>query len=434
MMENFRSWGKFPYVEQEAIVLQKDAIDFKVFDENTTYLPYGNGRSYGDSCLNDDGILLATKNLDRFIDFDSNTGILKASSGVLLSDIIESFLPRGWFLPVSPGTKFVSLGGAVANDIHGKNHHRAGSFGNHVLALTLLRSNGELIECSPRSNSELFNATIGGLGLTGLMLDVTIKLKAVNSSFLDMQLYKFSSLDEFFALSKASDQDFEYTVAWIDSLASDKKLARGIFMRANPSNDGDLSLINKPKITIPDILPCSLINFYTVKAFNEVFYYGHNLKNQNSKIDYDKYFYPLDGINNWNNVYGKNGFIQYQFVVPFDSAKLVIKEVLECLQKNHYGSFLSVLKIFGDIKSPGILSFPRPGVTLAMDFPYIEGKTEKITAHLDELILDAGGALYPAKDALMSAGTFQKSYPRYQEFQKYIDPKFSSDFWRRVIS
>ncbi len=428
----FRSWGKFPYVDQEAVILQKDAVDSQIFSEKTSYLPFGNGRSYGDSCLNEEGMILVTKNLDRFIDFDSNTGILKASAGVLLGDIIESFLPRGWFLPVSPGTKFVTLGGAVANDIHGKNHHGAGSFGNHVLAFTLLRSNGEIIEC--KSGSALFNATIGGLGLTGLMLDVTIRLKPVNSSFLDMQLFKFSSLDEFFDLSKSSDKDFEYTVAWIDSLASGKKLARGVFMRANHSNDGDLRLINKPKITVPDILPCSLINFFTVKAFNEVFYYGHNLKNQNTKIDYDKYFYPLDGVNNWNNVYGKNGFIQYQFVVPFDSAKVVIKEVLEYLQKHQYGSFLSVLKVFGDIKSPGMLSFPRSGVTLAMDFPYIEEKTERIISHLDKLILDAGGALYPAKDALMSLDTFEKSYPQYKEFTQYIDPNFSSSFWRRVTS
>jgi FAD/FMN-containing dehydrogenase len=367
--------------------------------------------------------------------FDESKGLLRCEAGVSLAEILAVMVPRGWFLPVSPGTKFVSVGGAIANDIHGKNHHRAGTFGCHVTRFELLRSNGERLTCSPDENSELFRATIGGLGLTGIILWAEFQLKPIVNPYIDMDHIRFASLDEFFAISAESDQDYEYTMSWVDILIGGDNLCRGIFMRGNHNQSRELA--SKPvkkrlPLALPFNFPSFVLNTLTVKTFNELFYHAQLSKRSHKVVPYEPFFYPLDSIHEWNRMYGKRGFLQYQFVVPFEVAHDAMKEILARIRHSGEGSFLTVLKKFGDVQSPGMLSFPRPGLTLALDFAFSGQKTLQLLEDLDKIIRQSGGAVYPAKDARMSAESFQAFFPRWREFAQYVDPHFSSSFWRRV--
>ncbi len=431
-----QSWGRYPKVQHsqvQSIYWRSELPDLSRFEQPV--LPYAYGRSYGDSCLNEGGISLDISHLRRFISFDEKTGLLRCEAGVSLAEILEVMVPRGWFLPVSPGTRFVSVGGAIANDIHGKNHHRAGTFGCHVTCFELLRSNGERLVCSPSQNSELFRATIGGLGLTGIILWAEFRLKPIVNPYIDMDHIRFSSLDEFFEISAESDQDYEYTMSWVDLLIGGKNLCRGIFMRGN--HNQSRALASKPmkkrlSLALPFNFPSFVLNTLTVKTFNELFYHAQLGKSIHKIVPYDPFFYPLDSIRDWYRMYGKRGFLQYQFVVPFANADEAMREILGRIRRSGEGSFLTVLKKFGAIQSPGMLSFPRPGLTLALDFAYGGSKTLKLLAELDRIVLQSGGAVYPAKDARMSAGSFQAFFPGWKEFAQYIDPHFSSSFWRRV--
>ena len=431
-----QSWGRYPKVRHsqvQSIYWRSELPDLSRFEQPV--LPYAYGRSYGDSCLNEGGISLDISHLRRFISFDENTGHLRCEAGVSLAEILEVMVPRGWFLPVSPGTRFVSVGGAIANDIHGKNHHRAGTFGCHVTCFELLRSNGERLVCSPSQNSELFRATIGGLGLTGIILWAEFRLKPIVNPYIDMDHIRFASLDEFFEISAESDQDYEYTMSWVDLLIGGKNLCRGIFMRGN--HNQSRALASKPvkkrlPLALPFNFPSFVLNTLTVKTFNELFYHAQLGKSIHKIVPYDPFFYPLDSIRDWYRMYGKHGFLQYQFVVPFANANEAMREILGRIRRSGEGSFLTVLKKFGAIQSPGMLSFPRPGLTLALDFAYGGSKTLKLLAELDRIVLQSGGAVYPAKDARMSASSFQAFFPGWKEFAQYIDPHFSSSFWRRV--
>lgn len=431
-----QSWGRYPKVQHsqvQSIYWRSELPDLSNLEQPV--LPYAYGRSYGDSCLNEGGISLDISHLRRFISFDENTGHLRCEAGVSLAEILEVMVPRGWFLPVSPGTRFVSVGGAIANDIHGKNHHRAGTFGCHVTCFELLRSNGERLVCSPSQNSELFRATIGGLGLTGIILWAEFRLKPIVNPYIDMDHIRFASLDEFFEISAESDQDYEYTMSWVDLLIGGKNLCRGIFMRGN--HNQSRALASKPvkkrlPLALPFNFPSFMLNTLTVKTFNELFYHAQLGKSIHKIVPYDPFFYPLDSIHDWYRMYGKRGFLQYQFVVPFANANEAMREILGRIRRSGEGSFLTVLKKFGAIQSPGMLSFPRPGLTLALDFAYGGSKTLKLLAELDRIVLQSGGAVYPAKDARMSAGSFQAFFPGWKEFAQYIDPHFSSSFWRRV--
>jgi FAD/FMN-containing dehydrogenase len=432
--KQYQSWGRYPIVEPgevKQIFWRSDVPDLDAFEQPV--LPYAYGRSYGDSCLNEGGVTIDVSHLRRFISFDENEGLLRCEAGVSLTDILELIVPRGWFLPVTPGTKFVSIGGAIANDIHGKNHHKAGTFGCHVTCFELLRSNGERLICSPGQNSELFQATIGGLGLTGIILWAEFRLKPIVNPYIDMDHIRFASLDEFFEISAESDQDYEYTMSWVDILIGGKNLCRGIFMRGNHNQSRELAskpVRNRLPLAVPIDLPSFVLNTLTVKAFNEVYYHVH--KRVHKVVPYDPFFYPLDSIHEWYRLYGKRGFLQYQFVVPYDNVHESMREILARIRKSGEGSFLTVLKKFGDVKSPGMLSFPRPGLTLALDFAYDGKKTLQLLADLDRIVLQSGGAVYPAKDARMTAESFQGFFPNWKEFAQYIDPKFSSSFWRRV--
>lgn len=430
--ESFSSWGFFPKAQRQSpqVVYTEEQIKNLIarFD---SVLPRGLGRSYGDSCLNDNGALLVTTSLDHFIDFDPQTGILKAEAGISLEEILKLAVPNGWFLPVTPGTKFVTLGGAIANDVHGKNHHVAGSFGNFVRSLTLFRSNGESLNCSPQENNGLFHATIGGLGLTGFISQAEIQLKPISSSLIEEEQIRFSDLQEFLQLNDASN-NFEYTVSWLDCVTG--KDHRGIFIRGNHSKlNSELSVHHPPRLNMPVFLPNFTLNSGFMRAFNTLYYRKNIAKLIQRNVHYDPFFYPLDGIGHWNKMYGRRGFLQYQFVVPESSEGIkTLDAILTKLKKTKMGSFLAVLKTFGNKASLGMMSFPRPGITLALDFPNYGPKLIQVLKECDELLMAVGGAIYSAKDARMGAEMFRRSYPRLAEFSRYIDPKFSSSFWRRV--
>jgi FAD/FMN-containing dehydrogenase len=430
---DYFSWGRNCRASHRGVFRPGWLDELVRFDDaDAPVLAYGLGRSYGDTCLNDGGYLIDTKGLDHVLAFDPETGLMRCSAGVSLASILEIAVPRGWFLPVTPGTKFVTIAGAVANDVHGKNHHLAGTIGCHVTRFELLRSDGARLVCSPHQNPQWFAATIGGLGLTGIILWVEIQLKKICSSKIAVDTLAFHSLDEFLAVTRESEQaGFEYTVAWIDCLSGLD--ARGIFYRGNHAASRALvaakASAHAPRV--PFVFPEVALNHLTVKAFNTLYYAAKIRHKKTEEIDYDPFFYPLDALADWNRIYGRRGLMQYQCVVP-ESEALAFQEILSVISDSGQGSFLGVIKKFGSIASPGLLSFPRPGLTLALDFPMRGARTLRLFDHLDQIVLNAGGALYPAKDARMSRHMFEQSYPRLAEFLPFVDPHLSSSFWRRV--
>ncbi|ALG67318.1 FAD-binding oxidoreductase [Beggiatoa leptomitoformis] len=431
MATTYQSWGRYPLVEQTVYPVQwaNDAIPISA---RKPVLAYGKGRSYGDVCLNDKGILLDTRYLNHFIQFDRTTGILLCESGVSLQEILQLIVPMGWFLPVTPGTQFVTLGGAIANDVHGKNHHVAGTFGCHVRQFELLRSDGQRLLCSANNNADWFGATIGGLGLTGLITWAEIQLIPMNNPFIQMESIKFHSIEEFLTLSKASEKNYTYTVAWLDCLQ--KQSSRGLFMQGNhaPPLFEDKPLKKRAKwLTVPVDMPNFMLNHASIKAFNFLYFNKQLPEITRSVSHYLPFFYPLDSIQQWNRIYGKRGFFQYQCVVS-ENDPHVIKNILAEIAKSGQGSFLSVIKIFGKIPSPGLLSFPRAGITLALDFANQGEVTHQLLTRLDAIVREDGGRLYPAKDARMNGTDFKQFYPEWEKFQPFIDPHFSSSFWRRV--
>jgi FAD/FMN-containing dehydrogenase len=341
----------------------------------------------------------------------------------------------GWFLPVTPGTRFVTVGGAIANDVHGKNHHRTGTFGQHILRLALRRSSQGIIICSPSENTDLFHATIAGLGLTGLILWAEIQLRQIANPAMDTETIRFRNLDAFFDLSGESDRDYEYTVAWIDCLARGSSLGRGLFMRGNHAATREKLPTHAGKThSFPMEMPFPLVNAWSLRTFNSLYYRKQLAQMRRAITHYEPFFYPLDRILHWNRLYGRPGFLQYQCVVPTDVAKDSIRTLLEVIATARSGSFLAVLKVFGNRMSPGLLSFPRPGATLALDFPNHGVRTLDLLNQLDRIVAAAGGAIYPAKDARMSGEHFRQYFPFWTKFQAYIDPRFSSSFWRRVTT
>jgi FAD/FMN-containing dehydrogenase len=433
----YQSWGRYPKVEQQAIKVcwRDDPLPTESVKDKT-FLPFGNGRSYGDVCLNDGGMLLDCRQLDRFIRFDPNTGVLRCEGGVLLSDILKLTVSKGWFLPVTPGTQFVTVGGAIANDVHGKNHHKAGTFGSHVLCLELLRSDGVRLVCSPDNNTEFYRATIGGLGLTGVISWAEIQLHHINNPCVAQETIRFKNLGEFFSLARESDQDYEHTVAWIDCLAKGEQLGRGLFIRGNhaESSAGKLIKPSTRRWTFPVDPPIALINGLTLKLFNELYYRKQWSDRVKRLVHYEPFFYPLDAVYGWNRVYGSKGFFQYQCAVPTEQAEFAIRDILERIARAGVGSFLAVLKLFGDRPSPGLLSFPMPGATLALDFPNQGEKTQRLLDQLDEVTREAGGRIYPGKDARMRPEDFQTGYRHWKTMEACIDPHISSTFWRRVTA
>jgi FAD/FMN-containing dehydrogenase len=398
------------------------------------YLPVGMGRSYGDVGLVSGNTAVSSLDLNRLLAFNNETGVLTCEPGVLLRDIQEIFVKRGWMLPVTPGTAYVSVGGAVANDVHGKDHHFAGTFGDHVLSFTLVRSNGDVLICSPQENSGMFRATIGGLGLTGFIAEVSLQLKQVAGPYFDAEAIAFTSLGEFFQISKETeDENWQASVAWFD--CSTRKAGRGSFTRGNVSAKAyDAgSEAKEGTLAVPFTPPISLINKASLDLFNTAYFHLQKSGSGRKQMHYREFYYPLDGVQNWNRIYGPRGFFQYQSVVPMSVAAEATEEMLSVIRKSRQGSFLAVLKTFANREPAGLLSFARHGVTLALDFPNRGEKTEALMQQLDRIVLDAGGTLNPSKDARMSRELFAAGYPNFQEFKKYRDPNAVSDFSRRVF-
>ena len=411
--------------------------------EQDNYIARGLGRSYGDPSLNEgQGVILQTSR-NLLLGLDERRGMLHCQAGVTLAEIIHHLLPRGWFLPTTPGTRFVTVGGAVAADVHGKNHHRHGSLGNAVEAFRLLTASGEIMSCSREQNSELFWATIGGMGLTGIILDVHFRLRAVETAYCHVSYRRTANLEDTLDLFQQSDRDFEYSVAWIDCLARGSRLGRSIVMLANDATvdqlpwdlrPAALELPRRRTLSLPFHLPRFALNRLAVQAFNSFYYWRHN--NSERLIDFNTFFYPLDGIRHWNRIYGRRGFVQYQALFPSTTSRQGLVEMLEKIAHSRRASFLAVLKSSGPAND-GHLSYLYPGHTLALDFPYQGEATERLFQQLDQILLKHGGRLYLAKDSMTSAETFAQMYPRLDEFRqikKQVDPGnlFTSSQARRL--
>ncbi len=432
-LASFRSWGGLA-ARDSAIVDARDWLDTP-HRPRRPLLAYGNGRSYGDSCLNDGGTLIDTRGLDDILAFDRETGVLTCGAGLLLDRLLDIVVPAGWFPPVTPGTAFVTVGGALANDVHGKNHHSAGTFGCHVRAFELMRSDGQRLICAPDLNPELFAATIGGFGLTGLVTQVTLQLTPIASAEMAQEVRHFGDLAGFFDIAAASDATHDYTVAWIDSLAGGRNLGRGVFFRANhaPASDAPAPRAAR-SLPFPLKPPFPLINRVTLSAFNWLYRNSQPRDGLARRVPYRPFFYPLDRIHDWNRAYGPKGLRQFQCAIPMDKAHDAVAMMLGQTLAAGEASFLTVLKLFGDRPSPGLMSFPVPGATLTLDFPNRGARTERLLARLDALAIAAGGRINPYKDARMSPATFAASFPRWRDFAGHVDPGFSSDFWRRVTA
>lgn len=430
-MVRVSSWGRLDHQPHDVHALSDRRIAASVLRATTPGIAFGMGRSYGDSCLNPLGNLWTTTGLDRFISFDSDTGRLVCESGVLLRDIQKLFLPRGWMLAVTPGTQLVTVGGAIANDVHGKNHHVAGSFGDHVRSITLLRTTGETIECGPNIEAGWFAATIGGLGLTGVILSATLQLRRVEGPWLATETIPYSNLDEFFQLADESEAGWEYTVSWLDCMSRGSH--RGLFMRGNPTRTEGRLKPNARTLSVPFAPPISVMNKLSLRVFNASYFHAARLRSAQAIVHYEPFFYPLDKLRDWNRIYGPQGFYQYQCVVPRAGGRESIAALLREISNSGEGSFLAVLKTFGNRDSVGMLGFPTPGVTLALDFTNRGGTTHRLFERMDAILRQVGGRIYPAKDARMPRELFEAGYPRLSEFLPYRDPGISSAMSRRLM-
>lgn len=432
------AWGRLfsGHQESKAVFWRDELEQLIAHGDKPAVLAVGSGRSYGDSCLNSGGELIMMAGLNRMIAFDREGGWLRCDSGMTFAEILEVIVPHGWFLPVTPGTMFVTVGGAIANDVHGKNHHVAGTFGCFVDCMEVMSTSGKLMRCSPTENPQLFRATIGGLGLTGVILWAQFRLKRINNHLIAQRTSKFANFDQFLKIADNSDGQFDYTVAWIDSSASGRHLGRGIFFQGNHAAaevSHQQSLVSRPAmIPVPMVAPSYLLNDWAMKAFNFSYYHRQQKRVVESIVSYRPFFYPLDSIKNWNKLYGPKGFYQFQCVLP--EAKIdELRKILQLASNSHLSSFLTVLKKFGVIRSPGMLSFPMAGYTVAFDFRNCGQRAVSVIQTLGAITLEAGGRIYPAKDALMSSADFKAGYSNWPEFSQYIDPGISSDFAKRVF-
>ncbi|WP_426150122.1 FAD-binding oxidoreductase [Pseudomonas sp. DC3000-4b1] len=434
MTGQLRSWGLYPDLPQTGhyAAWRHDlrSLAQGLVASHGSILAYGAGRSYGDSPLAESGHVLAMTGLDRVMDVDWERGTFKAEAGISLGEIQRIALSHGWFLPVTPGTQYATLGGAIANDVHGKNHHVRGTFGRHVLGFGLYREGAELI-CSPSEHASLYSATIGGLGLTGIITWAHVQLMQVATAQIDTQTVRFGGLTEFFDLSRELDHQHEYSVAWVDCVAKGKNAGRGVFIVGDHASYGDRILPCRTKRSVALTPPVSLVNPFSLRAFNEVYWRKHPAKLTQARVGYEPFFYPLDALSHWNRIYGRKGFQQYQCVIPLGDAQQAIADILKAIADTGQGSFLAVLKRCGELPSPGLLSFPMAGVSLALDFPQSPSLTQ-LFVRLDDIVRETGGRLYPAKDAHMLATDFQAAYPAWETLERLRDPGLSSVFWKRV--
>lgn len=432
--ELLSGWGNYPKKWCDVYYPSNLEGIRKVLKKNI--IPRGSGRSYADQSLGER--VIKTVYLKRFLEFDEKNGILWAESGITFEDIINVFLPKGWFPYITPGTKFVSLGGALASDIHGKNHHKEGSISNFVIGFNIMLPSGEIIYCSRDKNKDLFWATVGGMGLTGIVIDVKLRLRKVESSYIYMKTLRVKNIEEMFQAFMYNDPKYTYSVAWIDCLSGGKNLGRGVVMFGEHAKYEDLPeklkrnplrISSKRRINIPFYLPNFTLNKLSIALFNEMYYLTH--PSNESFVDYEKFFYPLDSILNWNRMYGKRGFVQYQFVVPDEDGMITI---LEKIVKFGKGSFLAVLKRMG--KQEGYFAFGMEGWTLALDFP-AKKEILDFLRRLNNDVIKFGGRVYLTKDAVLDERDFKEMYPQWEswlEIKRRYDPDnvLVSDFSKRV--
>lgn len=431
MKQKITNWGNFPVVEKE--MKSEDSLQ-KIKDfvlSHKEVIARGNGRCYGDASLGEN--IFSTKRLNKFIGFDKIEGVLECEAGVLLSDILEISVPQGYFLNVTPGTKFVSVGGAIASDVHGKNHHSEGCFSEYVLEFKLMKENAEVITCSREENAEDFWATVGGMGLTGIILSAKIKLKNIETAYIRQESIKADNLDEIFQLFEESE-GWLYNVAWIDCLQKGENIGRSILMRGYHALREELPpklhknpLKNPRKImpTIPFYFPSWVLNSFTIKIFNWLYYNKQTKKSVEGFVHYEPFFYPLDVINEWNKIYGKKGFIQYQMVIPKEKGKEGMRKILETIAGSGNGSFLAVLKLFGKNNPKAYNSFPMEGYTLALDFK-VNDKLKSLVEELDKIVEEFGGRIYLTKDSM--------SNPKLTNYLRNVDsPKFVSLQRKRIL-
>jgi len=422
------SWGRLSAAPHEAVPLTDRETVAAALASHRPGIAYGMGRSYGDACLNPDGTVWTTRGLGRFIAFDVIAGRLTCEAGVTLRDIQRMAVPQGWSLPVVPGTQLVTVGGAIANDVHGKNHHVMGTFGEHVRRLKLVRSDGETIECGPDLSPDWYAATVAGFGLTGLIVEAELQLRPTTGPWLDTETIAYQGLDAFFSLSDQSEAAWEHTVSWIDCTSAE---LRGLFMRGRQSMSGGKSWHERQR-RMPLTPPVSLVNRLSLKPFNALYYAINSRRTGMRTMHYEPFLYPLDAVLEWNRMYGPLGFYQYQSVVPRTVALDATRDMLDAIARSGEGSFLAVLKTFSDRAPAGLMSFPRGGVTLALDFRNSRA-VPALFERLDAIVTAAGGRLYLAKDARMPRPMFEAGYPNLGAFARFRDPGMSSGMSRRLI-
>lgn len=422
-------WGLYPQIETQ--VIQPRSLDELINEvkSKNSFIPRGQGRAYGDSALNEKCVL-STVRLNRMIAFDDMTGVLTCESGVTIDDVLSVFVPRGWFIGVTSGTRFISLGGAIASDVHGKNHHKVGSFSSCVCRFDLLLSSGDIVKCSRDENADLFEATFGGMGLTGVVTRVELMLDQVESAYVRQRTIKVSNLTEVMRAFEET-KDWTYSVAWIDCLAKGDSLGRSVLTLGEHASAAEsvglgrgapLVVGKKPKLSVPFSFPSFALNTLTVRVFNELYY--RKAKSGDSVVSYEGFFYPLDGILNWNRMYGKRGFTQYQCVIPLEHSEQGLQELLQAISSSGLGSFLAVLKLFG--KQEGLLSFPIEGYTLALDFP-VSASSLSLLSRLDTIVKKHMGRLYLTKDVRMPSKFFDETYKgsveRFRQLRTQFDPE-----------
>lgn len=422
MKTKIANWGNYPVIEAEVKSFSFTEQLNDILLNGDEVIARGNGRCYGDASLAKNTI--STLKYDKILSFDVEKGSFECQSGLTLDKILEVIVPKGWFLPVTPGTKLITVGGAVASDVHGKNHHVDGSFSAHVMEMDVLLGDGSTISCSSSINSDLFWATCGGMGLTGIITRVKFDLKKIETSYIKQKQIKAKNLEEVIQLFE-DYKDYTYSVAWIDCLKKGKSFGRSILILGEHAKIEDLSekkkkdplrLPKKKQINFPFTLPAFVLNQFSVKTFNFLFY-GKNIKREiNNIVSYEPFFYPLDAILHWNRMYGKPGFVQYQFVLPLESKQGLV-EVLKCISQKNMGSFLTVLKVFGEQND--LISFPKQGYTLALDFPVRKSLFEFLD-ELDEIVLKYNGRIYLSKDARMHSEIFWRSYPNAKKFLEIV--------------
>jgi decaprenylphospho-beta-D-ribofuranose 2-oxidase len=427
-------WGRHPRVR--ARVVRPEMVSHvapQVAEGVGGVIARGLGRSYGDASLPaEGGVAVLTERLSRFLSFDERTGLLTAEAGTTLGEVLETFLPRGWFPPVVPGTKFVTLGGCVAADVHGKNQHHAGTFGAHTTELTMRLADGSLVRCSPREDSELFRATVGGMGLTGFVADVSFRLARVETAHMLVRHQPSRDLEESLALLEDRALDDEYVVSWVDCLAEGPRLGRGVLMRGNharpneiKNNGSPLRLAPRRGPGLPFDLPAWALNRSTARAFNALYFRRQASKTSHFITGIESFFFPLDAVGGWNRAYGRGGFVQYQCVLPTAEARAGLRAMLEALGASRLPCFLAVLKRLG-AEGAGLLSFPMPGYTLSLDLPVRGAALFDLLKRFDEIVLGRGGRVYLAKDARLDAETFRAMYARYPEWRRVkerVDPE-----------